>query len=139
MYATQLCNIRSTPSTENDNNIIGSLLQADGIHITGKVDGINWYEVSLADGSTGYISSKLLTETKPAVQIETPAPTTQQEAASQSDRLLKENEIINELTGEPLKPGDKLVNGMTYLGEIQYNENGDIVEPDGTIVEFLNK
>lgn len=65
MYATQQCNIRSNPSTED--TVIGSLLQTQEIHVTGKVNEVNWYEVSLADGSTGYISGGLLTDTKPAV------------------------------------------------------------------------
>lgn len=107
MYATQQCNIRRGPSTAND--IIGTLLQAEGIHITGRVDDLNWYEVSLNDGSTGYVSGKLLTETKPTVQVEASNPTTQEKAVLQSNNTSHSNEVINELTGEPLKPGDEVV------------------------------
>ena len=131
MYATQQCNIRKGPSTDND--IIGALSRAEGIHITGRVDDLNWYEVSLADGSVGYISSKLLTETKPTVQVEASTPTTQQEASSQADRPLHANEVINPNTGEPLKPGDVLPNGLTHLGEIITDENGNQVAPNGAV------
>lgn len=119
MYATQQCNIRQAPSIEDA--VIGSLLQTQEIHVTGKVNEANWYEVSLQDGSVGYISSKLLTETKPTVQIETPAPTTQQEAASQSEELLTPDQVINPVTGEPIKPGDTLPSGATHLGHDWYN------------------
>lgn len=137
MYATQQCNIRKGPSTDND--IIGTLSQAEEIHITGRVDDLNWYELSLSDGSTEYVSGKLLTDTKPTVQVEASNPTTQQEAVSQSDNTSHSNEVINELTGEPLKPGDEVVGGLIYLGETQYTENGDIVLPDGTIAHRVNK
>lgn len=132
MYATQQCNIRKGPSTDND--IIGALSRAEGIHITGRVDDLNWYEVSLADGSTGYISSKLLTETKPTVQIETPAPTTQQGVNSQntSEGLLTPDQVINPDTGEPYKPGDVDKNGMTYVGST-FDENGNQVAPNGSV------
>lgn len=121
MYATQQCNIRKGPSTDND--IIGALSQAEGIHITGRVDDLNWYEVSLADGSTGYVSGKLLTETKPTVQIETPAPTPQQGINSQntSEGLLTPDQVINPDTGEPYKDGDIDKNGIMHLEHDWYN------------------
>lgn len=138
MYATQQCNIRKGPSTDND--IIGALSRAEGIHITGRVDDLNWYEVSLADGSTGYISSGLLTDTKPTVQVETPNPTPQQEAVSQSNNTSHSNEVINELTGEPYKPGDPVPGGGTFIGEAQYTEDGNtIIFPDGTVAHRVNK
>jgi len=138
MYATQQCNIRKGPSTDND--IIGALSQAEGIHITGRVDDLNWYEVSLADGSVGYISGKLLTETKPAVQVEASNPTPQQEAVSQSNNTSHSNEVINELTGEPYKPGDPVPGGGTFIGEAQYTEDGNtIIFPDGTVAHRVNK
>ena len=138
MYATQQCNIRKGPSTDND--IIGALSRAEGIHITGRVDDLNWYEISLADGSTGYVSGKLLTETKPTVQVEASNPTPQQEAVSQSNNTSHSNEVINELTGEPYKPGDPVPGGGTFIGEAQYTEDGNtIIFPDGTVAHRVNK
>ena len=132
MYATQQCNIRKGPSTDND--IIGALSQAEGIHITGRVDDLNWYEVSLADGSTGYVSGKLLTETKPTVQVEASNPTPQQGVNSQntSEGLLTPDQVINPDTGEPYKPGDVDKNGMTYVGST-FDENGNQVAPNGSV------
>lgn len=132
MYATKQCNIRKGPSTDND--IIGTLLQAEGIHITGRVDDLNWYEVSLNDGSTGYVSGGLLTETKPTVQVGAPNPTTQQGVNSQdtSEGLLTPDQVINPDTGEPYKDGDVDKNGMIHH-ELITDENGNKVFSDGFI------
>lgn len=129
MYATQQCNIRKEPSIENE--VIGSLLQTQGIKVTGKVNEVSWYRVNLADGTEGYISSSLLTPTQPSVQISTPTPSTQQEAATQAEQPVTPDQMINPDTGEPYKHGDVDKNGMTHLG-VTSNADGSMTFPDGT-------
>lgn len=67
MYAADNINIRSQPSTENDDNIIGSYDQ--GQEVTVSAETRNWYKIQ-ADGYEGYIYKTNLSET--AVEPKTP-------------------------------------------------------------------
>lgn len=133
MYATQKCNIRIQPSIQDD--VIGSLLQTQEIHVTGKVNEVDWFRVNLSDGVEGYISASLLTTTKPTVQVTPSAPSS--ETVTPSDTPLTDDQVINPLTGQTLKPGDPLPGGGTNWGST-FTENGDEIAPDGTVIHFLD-
>ena len=136
MYATQKCNIRVQPSIQDD--VIGSLLQTQEIHVTGKVNEVDWYRVSLSDGVEGYISASLLTTMKPTVQVTPSAPSS--ETVTPSDGIVHEDQIINPVTGQTLKPGDTTPAGTTYLGEVITSEDGNTkIMPDGTVIHKVNK
>lgn len=103
MYATKNCNVRKGPDADTFEKI-GALNKNEEVRVTGKVNEVNWYRISLADGSEAYVSGTLLSETKAT----TPKPsagngnTTQQPAVSEDP-----NVIINPITGEVMKPGDR--------------------------------
>jgi len=134
MYATQKCNIRVQPSIQDD--VIGSLLQTQEIHVTGKVnDEVDWYRVSLSDGVEGYISASFLTTTKPIVQVTPSEPSS--ETVTPSDAPLTDDQVINPLTGQPIKPGDILPSGEINGGIIT-KEDGTMVAPNGSTWTPIN-
>ncbi|MCR4683827.1 MAG: SH3 domain-containing protein [Lachnospiraceae bacterium] len=65
MYATQSCNVRSGDSTNYEK--IGGLTFAQEVKVTGQ-SSEGWYRIDLGDGSQGYVSRKLLSESKPSAQ-----------------------------------------------------------------------
>ena len=71
LYAVKNCNIRKGPDSKAY-EIIGTLNSGDAVEVTGKVDGLNWYEISLAGGKA-YVSASLLQSTQPVQQPATPS------------------------------------------------------------------
>lgn len=123
MYATKNCNVRKGPDADTFERI-GALNQNDEVHVTGKVNEVNWYRISLADGSEAYVSAPLLSDTKqeaPATPTPTPSTgngnTTQQPADDTQG-------YINPETGQPLKPGESytLPTGETICGPTDWSD-----------------
>ncbi len=130
MYTVKGCNIRQGASTEYD--VIGTLRKGEAVKITGKVNEVNWYEISLSEDKKGYVSGSLLVSEKPAEeqvpsQPEQPAQPPQQPAQpeqppqqpAQSEQPASSDAMINPYTGEVMKPGDSYIapNGVkvTYM------------------------
>ena len=84
-YVTQYCNIYAGPSYESYNPI-GELNYLDEVWVTGDVDDGNWLEITLEDGTKGYMVSGIISKKKPT-----------------KDRSVT---VINPSTGKPYKPGD---------------------------------
>lgn len=101
MYATKNCNVRKGPDADTFERI-GALNQNDEVHVTGKVNEVNWYRISLADGSEAYVSAPLLSETKAT----TPAPSTGNGNTTQQPAADTSGAVINAITGEEMKPGE---------------------------------
>ena len=116
MYTVKGCNIRQGASTEYD--VIGTLSKGEAVKITGKVNEVNWYEISLSEDKKGYVSGSLLVSEKPAEeqvpsQPEQPAQTQQPEQPAQPPQQPAQPEQpassdapINPNTGEVMKPGE---------------------------------
>ena len=116
MYTVKGCNIRQGASTEYD--VIGTLSKGEAVKITGKVNEVNWYEISLSEDKKGYVSGSLLVSEKPAEeqvpsqpeqpaqpqQPEQPAQPPQQPA--QPEQPASSDAPINPNTGQPMKPGE---------------------------------
>ena len=116
MYTVKGCNIRQGASTEYD--VIGTLSKGEAVKITGKVNEVNWYEISLSEDKKGYVSGSLLVSEKPAEeqvpsqpeqpaqpqQPEQPAQPPQQPA--QPEQPASSDAPINPNTGEVMKPGE---------------------------------
>ena len=125
MYTVKGCNIRQGASTEYD--VIGTLRKGEAVKITGKVNEVNWYEISLSEDKKGYVSGSLLVSEKPAEeqvpsqpeqqQPEQPAQPPQQ--PSQPEQPASSDAPINPNTGEVMKPGESYIapNGVevTYM------------------------
>ena len=120
MYTVKGCNIRQGASTEYD--VIGTLRKGEAVKITGKVNEVNWYEISLSEDKKGYVSGSLLVSEKPAEeqvpsQPEQPAQPPQQPA--QPEQPASSDAPINPNTGEVMKPGESYIapNGVevTYM------------------------
>ena len=129
MYTVKGCNIRQGASTEYD--VIGTLSKGEAVKITGKVNEVNWYEISLSEDKKGYVSGSLLVSEKPAEeqvpsqpeqpaqpqQPEQPAQPPQQPA--QPEQPASSDAPINPNTGQPMKPGESYIapNGVevTYM------------------------
>ena len=52
-------NIRTSPTSENNSNIIGSLEKGSNINIVGEEG--DWYKIALDDGSEAYVSKQFIT------------------------------------------------------------------------------
>lgn len=63
-------NLRSGPGTNN--SLIGIIYQGDKVIKTGEED--NWFQVQLADGTTGYVDGDLLTATDGTEPVSAPIP-----------------------------------------------------------------
>lgn len=129
MYTVKGCNIRQGASTEYD--VIGTLSKGEAVKVTGKVNEVNWYEISLSEDKKGYVSGSLLVSEKPAeeqapAQPEQPAQTQQPEQPAQPPQQPAQPEQpassdapINPNTGQPMKPGESYIapNGVevTYV------------------------
>ena len=129
MYTVKGCNIRQGASTEYD--VIGTLSKGEAVKITGKVNEVNWYEISLSEDKKGYVSGSLLVSEKPAeeqapAQPEQPAQPQQPEQPAQPPQQPAQPEQpassdapINPNTGEVMKPGESYIapNGVevTYM------------------------
>lgn len=119
MYTVKGCNIRQGASTEYD--VIGTLSKGEAVKITGKVNEVNWYEISLSEDKKGYVSGSLLVSEKPAEeqvpsqpeqpaqpqQPEQPAQPPQQPA--QPEQPASSDAPINPSTGEAMKPGESYI------------------------------
>ena len=128
MYTVKGCNIRQGASTEYD--VIGTLNKGEAVKITGKVNEVNWYEISYGEGK-GYVSGSLLVSEKPAEeqvpsqpeqpaqpqQPEQPAQPPQQPA--QPEQPASSDAPINPNTGQPMKPGESYIDTdgvkVTYM------------------------
>ena len=116
MYTVKGCNIRQGASTEYD--VIGTLSKGEAVKITGKVNEVHWYEISLSEDKKGYVSGSLLVSEKPAEeqvpsQPEQPAQPQQPEQPAQPPQQPAQPEQpassdvpINPNTGQPMKPGE---------------------------------
>ena len=124
MYTVKGCNIRQGASTEYD--VIGTLSKGEAVKITGKVNEVNWYEISLSEDKKGYVSGSLLVSEKPAEeqvpsQPEQPAQPQQPEQPpqqpSQPEQPASSDAPINPNTGEAMKPGDSYIapNGVEVI------------------------
>ena len=124
MYTVKGCNIRQGASTEYD--VIGTLSKGEAVKITGKVNEVNWYEISLSEDKKGYVSGSLLVSEKPAeeqapTQPEQPAQPQQPEQPpqqpSQPEQPASSDAPINPNTGEAMKPGDSYIapNGVEVI------------------------
>ena len=126
MYTVKGCNIRQGASTEYD--VIGTLSKGEAVKVTGKVNEVNWYEISLSEDKKGYVSGSLLVSEKPAEeqvpsQPEQPAQTQQPEQPpqqpSQPEQPASSDAMVNPNTGEAMKPGESYIapNGVkvTYM------------------------
>lgn len=127
MYTVKGCNIRQGASTEYD--VIGTLSKGEAVKITGKVNEVNWYEISLSEDKKGYVSGSLLASEKPAeeqapTQPEQPAQPQQPEQPAQPPQQPAQPEQpassdapINPNTGEAMKPGDSYIapNGVEVI------------------------
>ena len=129
MYTVKGCNIRQGASTEYD--VIGTLSKGEAVKVTGKVNEVNWYEISLSEDKKGYVSGSLLVSEKPAeeqapAQPEQPAQPQQPEQPAQPPQQPAQPEQpassdapINPNTGQPMKPGESYIapNGVevTYM------------------------
>ena len=129
MYTVKGCNIRQGASTEYD--VIGTLSKGEAVKVTGKVNEVNWYEISLSEDKKGYVSGSLLVSEKPAEeqvpsqpeqpaqpqQPEQPAQPPQQPA--QPEQPASSDAMVNPNTGEAMKPGESYIapNGVkvTYM------------------------
>ena len=119
MYTVKGCNIRQGASTEYD--VIGTLSKGEAVKITGKVNEVNWYEISLSEDKKGYVSGSLLVSEKPAeeqapAQPEQPAQPQQPEQPAQPPQQPAQPEQpassdapINPNTGQPMKPGESYI------------------------------
>ena len=113
MYTVKGCNIRQGASTEYD--VIGTLSKGEAVKITGKVNEVNWYEISISEDKKGYVSGSLLVSEKPAEeqapsqpqQPEQPAQPPQQPA--QPEQPASSDAPINPNTGQPMKPGESYI------------------------------
>ena len=129
MYTVKGCNIRQGASTEYD--VIGTLSKGEAVKVIGKVNEVNWYEISLSEDKKGYVSGSLLVSEKPAeeqapAQPEQPAQPQQPEQPAQPPQQPAQPEQpassdapINPNTGQPMKPGESYIapNGVevTYM------------------------
>ena len=116
MYTVKGCNIRQGASTEYD--VIGTLSKGEAVKVIGKVNEVNWYEISLSEDKKGYVSGSLLVSEKPAeeqapAQPEQPAQPQQPEQPAQPPQQPAQPEQpassdapINPNTGEVMKPGE---------------------------------
>ena len=84
MYTVKGCNIRQGASTEYD--VIGTLSKGEAVKVTGKVNEVNWYEISLSEDKKGYVSGSLLVSEKPAEEQAPSQP--EQPAQSQQPELI---------------------------------------------------
>ena len=119
MYTVKGCNIRQGASTEYD--VIGTLSKGEAVKITGKVNEVNWYEISLSEDKKGYVSGSLLVSEKPAeeqapAQPEQPAQSQQPEQPAQPPQQPAQPEQpassdapINPNTGQPMQPGESYI------------------------------
>ena len=57
LYANDAVNVRQTPSTENDDNIIGSLEKGESVTVVGETS--KWFKVNVG-GNIGYVSKEFL-------------------------------------------------------------------------------
>jgi len=81
-YAVDDINVRETPDTDTQDNIISSYEQGDEVTVTGETP--NWYKVS-KDGMEGYVYKTFLSET--AVD-----PKTDEERAAAYEQLAEQAE-----------------------------------------------
>ena len=63
LYANDDVNIRSTPSTESQENIIGSFRAGDPVTVIGETS--SWFKVNV-NGNIGYISKQFLVKNQPS-------------------------------------------------------------------------
>lgn len=63
LYANDNVNIRSTPSTESQENIIGSFNAGDQVTVVGETS--SWFKVNV-NGNIGYISKQFLVKNQPS-------------------------------------------------------------------------
>ncbi len=62
LYASDVVNVRSEPSTESESNIIDSLAKGDAVTVVGETS--QWFKVNI-NGNIGYISKAFLVSSPP--------------------------------------------------------------------------
>lgn len=116
LYAVKNCNIRKGPDSKAY-EIIGTLNSGDAVEVTGKVDGLNWYEISLAGGKA-YVSASLLQSTQPSAQ--------QPSASSSSSSTATTTPSTPSQPSTPSTPS----NSTSSSGKITYQ--------DGNFIQYEN-
>lgn len=123
LYAVKNCNIRKGPDSKVY-DIIGTLNSGDAVEVTGKVDGLNWYEISLA-GEKAYVSASLLQSTQPVQQPSAPA----QSSSSSS--------TITTTPSTPSQPATPSTPSNSTSGSgkiVSQSENGTIAYENGDVL-----
>ena len=87
------CNVRSSPSKENDDNIIDTLLQGMSFKID-SFDGY-WYHITY-NGQEGYVSHKMIALKEGGSEIPAVAPSETNETTSEAEPLASENPTASE-------------------------------------------
>ena len=107
----------------SDDFIIDNVLYyAKEVKVTGKVNEANWYEISLSDGTTAYVSGTLLSETKPEISTNTQNQGSSNNSTKSAQEQIKENPGINPVTGKPWQAGD--VGPTIYYDDGSYATGG---------------
>jgi TolA-binding protein len=139
--AVKPANVRAGPGTGHGK--IGLIRPGQGVEVTGKVVGKDWYRVALANGKQGFIWGPLLSEQYPTEQPEAALPKTDTASLNTTSVLPKGtpieryNYIYSLLLKEQLpeaevafkefleKHGDDDLagNAQYWLGEIYYARN----------------
>lgn len=89
LYANDVVNIRLQPSTESNDNIIGSLNAGDQVTVVGETP--QWFKVNI-QGNIGYINKAFLVSTKPT---QTEAPKQDNEDEGNSSNQVSNSTITN--------------------------------------------
>ena len=109
MYTVKGCNIRQGASTEYD--VIGTLSKGEAVKVTGKVNEVNWYEISLSEDKKGYVSGSLLVSEKPAEEQSVQPPQQPSTEQTQTPEQTTDTPNTTDANGEqaPVNP---------YTGEV---------------------
>lgn len=83
LYANDTVNIRLEPSTESNDNIIGSLNPGDQVTVVGETP--QWFKVNI-QGNIGYINKAFLVSTKPST-TEAPDQDQNDDDSTQSNQV----------------------------------------------------
>lgn len=125
MYAKKNCNVREKPST--DYGVVAYLEGGKEVHVTGKVNEVDWYEVEI-DSEKAYVSASLLTSDLPTPSSTTIPPASNTDGYTKDANGYYIDEYgdkygmdenghmigINPATGEIYKEGDTTPEGWTY-------------------------
>ena len=113
---TDQLNVRNGCST--DDAVVGTLYYGEEVTVNGSVlkggQEYGWYQIAF-NGSTAYVSSSFLSQTKPADKA--PAKTAQQSSSDSISVYRADGSYFGELVGGQ--------DGHYYVGEVPFDSNGD--------------